>query len=166
VFLGLGSNLGDRWDHLRFAVSALGRGRVPAADEPALDVQLAGVSRVYETDPVGGPSGQGPFLNLVVELETGASPRELLALAASIEKARDRVRVEHWGPRTVDVDILLMGDLVVSEDDLVVPHPRIWDRSFVFVPLADLAPELVDPGLLDRVGEEIRFAGMIESSRS
>ena len=125
AYLGLGSNLGDRRAQLRAAVAAL----------PG----VVAVSPVYETDPVGGPPGQSPYLNLVVALETDLSPRELLELGKSLEKAAGRVRTEPNGPRTLDVDVLVVGDLTVHDDDLVVPHPRMWQRRFVLAPLADLA---------------------------
>lgn len=131
AFLGLGSNLGDRAEHLRAAIAAI--------------PDVVAVSPTYETDPVGGPD-QGPYLNAVVELATDRSPRELLELCRALETAAGRVRTERWGPRTLDVDVLLVGDLVVDEPDLQVPHPRLWERSFVLIPLADLAPDLVpDP---------------------
>jgi len=129
AFLALGSNLGDRWALLRRGVAAL--------------PDVVAVSPVYETDPVGGPDDQGAYLNLVVELDTDLSPRELLAAAQRAEAGAKRVRTERWGPRTLDVDVLLVGDEAVDEPDLVVPHPRMWERAFVLVPLADLAPELV-----------------------
>jgi 2-amino-4-hydroxy-6-hydroxymethyldihydropteridine diphosphokinase len=129
AFLALGSNLGDRWALLRRGVAAL--------------PDVVAVSPVYETDPVGGPDDQGAYLNLVVELDTDLSPRELLEAAQRAEAGARRVRTERWGPRTLDVDVLLVGDEVVDEPDLVVPHPRMWERAFVLVPLADLAPELV-----------------------
>jgi 2-amino-4-hydroxy-6-hydroxymethyldihydropteridine diphosphokinase len=125
AYLGLGSNLGDRRAHLRQAVASI--------------PDVVAVSPVYETEPVGGPAGQGPFLNLVVALETDRSPRELLDLAQGLEAGAGRVRTEHHGPRTLDVDVLLVGGLCVDEPDLVVPHPRMWERRFVLVPLADLA---------------------------
>lgn len=128
AFLALGSNLGDREAHIRAAVEAL--------------PDVVAVSPIYETDPVGGPDGQGPFLNAVVELDTALSPRELLDWCRRCEAAAGRVRTERWGPRTLDVDVLLVGDLVVDEPDLQVPHPRMWERDFVLRPLADLAPEL------------------------
>jgi 2-amino-4-hydroxy-6-hydroxymethyldihydropteridine diphosphokinase len=129
AYLGLGSNLGDRWATLRRAVEAL--------------PDVASVSPVYETAPVGGPPDQPPFLNLVVALDTELTPRELLQLANRLETSAGRVRSERWGPRTLDVDVLLVGDLVIDEPDLQVPHPRMYDRSFVLVPLADLDPALV-----------------------
>ena len=125
AYLGLGSNLGDRRAHLRAAVAAL----------PG----VVAVSPVYETEPVGGPPGQSPYLNLVVALETDLSPRELLDLGKGLEEAAGRLRTEPNGPRTLDVDVLVVGDLTVHEDDLVVPHPRMWQRRFVLAPLADLA---------------------------
>ena len=133
AYLALGSNLGDRERYLRDALNAI--------DE------RVDQSSVWETDPVGGPDGQGAFLNMVVALETDKSPRELLELAQSLERAAGRVREEHWGPRTLDVDVLFVGDLVVNEPDLVVPHP-LWDqRAFVVEPLREVA----DLELLERV---------------
>lgn len=129
AFLALGSNQGDRWSHLRRAVEAM--------------PDLTRTSSVYETAPVGGPAGQGPFLNAVVQLDTELSPRQLLDLCRRLEEAAGRVRGERFGPRMLDVDVLLVGDLVVDDPDLVVPHPRMWDRPFVLVPLAQLAPDLV-----------------------
>jgi 2-amino-4-hydroxy-6-hydroxymethyldihydropteridine diphosphokinase len=131
AYLGLGSNLGDRRAHLRRAIDAL----------PG----VVAVSPVYETEPVGGPPGQEPYLNLVVALETDRSPRELLELAHDLEDAAGRVRKERHGPRTLDVDVLLVGPLCVDEPDLVVPHPRMWERRFVLAPLADLATGRVRP---------------------
>ena len=130
AFLGLGSNVGDREGFLREAVASLE------------DVGLKAVSPVYETDPVGGPE-QGAFLNLVVELDTELSARELLAVCRRLEAAADRLREVRWGPRTLDVDVLWIDGVTVDEDDLVVPHPRLWERRFVLAPLRDLAPDLV-----------------------
>jgi 2-amino-4-hydroxy-6-hydroxymethyldihydropteridine diphosphokinase len=143
AFLALGSNLGDRLAHLRTAVAGL--------------PDVVAVSPVYETDPVGGPE-QGAYLNAVVELDTDLSPRELLELGQRLEAEAERVRIERWGPRTLDVDVLLVGDLVVDEPDLQVPHPLMWKRDFVLVPLRDLAPDLVpDPP----VGTGVRPAGIL-----
>ncbi len=125
AYLGLGSNLGDSREIIRAAV----------ADIP----DVAAVSPVYETDPIGGPPGQQPYLNLVVELHTDMTPRELLELATRLEHDAGRTRAERHGPRTLDIDVLLVGDLHVDEEDLVVPHPRMWQRRFVLAPLADLA---------------------------
>lgn len=134
AYLALGSNLGEREHHLQSAVDALAT---------APDVRVVAVSCVYETDPVGGPE-QGRFLNAVVALDTSLTPRELLAVAQHLEAEARRVRNERWGPRTLDVDVLLVGDEVVTEADLVVPHPRMWERGFVLAPLHDVAPALVE----------------------
>ena len=130
AYLGIGANLGDRVTHLQGAVDGL-------AATP--DVTVVAVSPVYETAPVGGPP-QPDYLNAVVAVDTTLSPRELLVLAHRLEAEADRVREEHWGPRTLDVDVLLVGDEEVDDPDLVVPHPRLMERAFVLVPLADLDP--------------------------
>ena len=147
AFLGLGSNLGDRWQYLREAVAAL--------------PDVVAVSPVYETSPVGGPEGQGPYLNVVVELSTELTPRELLEVAQSLEAAAARERTQRWGPRTLDVDVLLVDDLAVDEPDLVVPHPRMWERRFVLAPLADLAPELLPENWEARVAGDVALVGRI-----
>jgi 2-amino-4-hydroxy-6-hydroxymethyldihydropteridine diphosphokinase len=136
AFLGLGSNLGDRRAFLREAIGSLGG--------------VVAVSSVYETEPIGGPGGQDPFLNLVVEIDTALDARELLGVCHRLESAAMRTREERWGPRTLDVDILWMEAGPVDEPDLQVPHPRMFDRRFVVVPLIDLAPELVPEGWSDR----------------
>lgn len=147
AFVSLGSNLGDRRSYLRAALE-----RLP---------DVVAVSNLYETDPVGGPPGQGAYLNCVVELRTTLTPRELLAVAQASEAAAARVRVERWGPRTLDVDILLVGDEKVDDPDLTVPHPRMWERGFVLVPLADLAPELVVGYLDSDIGRGVRRVGRL-----
>ena len=130
AYLGIGSNLGDRLQYLQLAVDDLA-----AAD----DVDVVALSPVYETAPVGGPE-QPDYLNAVVAVDTARSARALLELAHAIEAHADRVRTVRWGPRTLDVDVLLVGDERVDEPDLVVPHPRMRERAFVVVPLADLDP--------------------------
>lgn len=148
AFIGLGSNLGDRRAQLRSAVAGL--------------PDVVAMSPVYETDPVGGPEGQGPYLNLVVELATDLSPRELLTVSRQLEEGAERVRAERWGPRTLDVDVLLVGDLVVDDPDLQVPHPRMAERAFVLVPLADLAPDIAAAlARVPPVGDGIRAAGTL-----
>jgi 2-amino-4-hydroxy-6-hydroxymethyldihydropteridine diphosphokinase len=129
VFLSLGSNVGDREANLRAAIERL----------PALRV-----SPVYETEPVDY-TDQPWFLNLVVEMDTGLSPLELLAMTSRIEQELGRVRTVAKGPRTIDIDILLYGDAVVSTPELEIPHPRMAERRFVLAPLADLAPDLLHP---------------------
>lgn len=132
AYLGIGSNLGDRLATLQAAVDGLGS---------AEGVTVVGVSGVYETAPVGGPE-QDDFLNAVVAVETALSARQLLGIAQRLEQVAQRVRTERWGPRTLDVDVLLVGAIEMHEPDLEVPHPRMWERGFVMVPLADLDPAL------------------------
>ena len=148
AFLGLGSNLGDREATLRQGLAGL---------EAAGDV--VAVSPLYETEPVGGPEDQGAFLNLVVELDTADSPRELLRRCQALEEAAYRVRTVRWGPRTLDADVLLVDDVTVDEEDLIVPHPRMWERRFVLQPLADLAPELVPADRLIAAGGKVARVG-------
>jgi 2-amino-4-hydroxy-6-hydroxymethyldihydropteridine diphosphokinase len=143
--LGLGSNLGDRAAHLRVALDAL---------EPE---GLVAVSPVYETDPVGGPDDQGAYLNLVAVLDTDLAPNTLLGLCHRLEQAAGRVRAERWGPRTLDVDVLWIDGDEVDEPDLVVPHPRMWQRRFVLAPLRDVAPDLVTDDALEQSHGEVRL---------
>jgi 2-amino-4-hydroxy-6-hydroxymethyldihydropteridine diphosphokinase len=105
---------------------------------------LARCSRVWETDPVGGPP-QPDFLNVVVRAEVGLEPRGLLAACQRVEAALGRVRDVRWGPRTVDIDILLIDALLIDEDDLTVPHPRMHERAFVLMPLLDIEPDITLP---------------------
>jgi 2-amino-4-hydroxy-6-hydroxymethyldihydropteridine diphosphokinase len=150
AFIGLGSNLGDREAALRQGVVQL---------KAAGDVRA--LSSLYETEPVGGPEDQGPFLNLVVELDTADTPRQLLSRCQELEEAAHRVRTVRFGPRTLDADVLLVGDLVVDEADLIVPHPRMWERRFVLQPLADLAPELVPAERLAAAGGKVARVGSL-----
>ncbi|WP_420450626.1 2-amino-4-hydroxy-6-hydroxymethyldihydropteridine diphosphokinase [Ilumatobacter sp.] len=133
--LALGSNLGDRSAHLRRAIELLGR--VPRR------------SQVYETDPVGGPDGQGPYLNMVVEVETSLDPFALLRRCQRIEAAAMRQRTVRWGARTLDVDIVLFDDVVIDSEELTIPHPRFAERRFVLAPLAEIAPDRCPPGWED-----------------
>jgi 2-amino-4-hydroxy-6-hydroxymethyldihydropteridine diphosphokinase len=155
AFVGLGSNLGDRRALLQAAVEGLAE----AGD-------VVAVSPLYETEPVGGPAGQGPYLNAVVELTTEDSPRRLLARCRALEEAAGRVRAERWGPRTLDADVLYVEGCEVDEPDLVVPHPRLWERRFVLAPLADLAPDLVPPSRLEAAGGAVIRAGTLHTSFS
>ena len=131
VLLGLGSNMGERADYLRAAVANL--------------PDVVAVSDAYETDPVGGVE-QDPFLNVVVELDTVLTARELLEVCQAQERAADRVRTIRWGPRTLDVDVLWIDDETVDEPDLEVPHPRMFERAFVLVPVADVAADVLPDG--------------------
>lgn len=148
AFLSLGSNLGDRRQFIAEAVQSLGS-------------SVVAVSPVYETDPVGGPE-QGRFLNIVVQIETALSPRELLAVCHRLESGAQRVRMQRWGPRTLDVDIIWIDGVEVDEPDLQIPHPRWSVRTFVLQPLADLAPELVDPDVLARAEGQVQEVEPLE----
>jgi 2-amino-4-hydroxy-6-hydroxymethyldihydropteridine diphosphokinase len=136
IFIGLGSNEGDRLGLLSKAIHALG------TRDGVHVVQLA---MVIETEPVSGIP-QGPYLNTVVELETTLSPRELLRVLQLVERDLGRrPSIQRWGPRPIDLDLLLYGDRIIQEPDLQVPHPRMHERRFVLEPLAQLAPDLIHP---------------------
>ena len=132
AYVGLGANLGSREETLRRALELLG---------DADGVEVVAVSELRETDPVGVVD-QPLFLNGAVEVDTTRTPRELLDLLLEIERSLGRVREERWGPRTVDLDLLVYGDEDVDEPGLRVPHPHLHERRFVLEPLADLDPEL------------------------
>jgi len=136
AYVGLGANLGDREETLARAVALL------AAAE---GVDVLAVSELRETDPVGVVD-QARFLNGAVAVETKLSARKLLDTLLAIERSLGRVRAERWGPRTVDLDLLLYGDEIVDEPGVRVPHPRLHERRFALEPLAELDPELVIPG--------------------
>ena len=136
AFVGIGSNLGDRESHLRHALELL-------AAEDGIEIVAASVLR--ETEPVG-PVEQGPFLNGAIEVATELPPRELLERLLDIEQRLGRVRRERFGPRTIDLDLLVYEEEVVDEPGLTLPHPRLHERRFALEPLAELAPGLVLPG--------------------
>jgi 3-oxoacyl-[acyl-carrier protein] reductase len=138
AFIALGSNVGDRRAFLAAAVRRL-------RAEPG--VRVLEVSENYATAPVGCPPGAGEFLNAAAAVETDRSPEDLLALLLKVERQYGRVRAEPNSPRTLDLDLLLYGDRVIDTPDLVVPHPRMHERAFVLVPLADVAPDAVHPTL-------------------
>jgi 2-amino-4-hydroxy-6-hydroxymethyldihydropteridine diphosphokinase len=147
AYLGIGSNLGDRLAYLQLAVDAIAR--VPG-------MRVTAVSHVYETAPVGGPP-QDAYLNAVVAVVTNLIEEEILHRCQQIEELAERRRVERWGPRTLDVDILLVDGTTLVSSELTIPHPRMWDRGFVLAPLRDVAPALVDA---DRTWEGVRDAGV------
>lgn len=134
--LGLGSNLGGRRDNIAEACGYL-------AGNP--QVRLLAVSALYETDPWGNIE-QGPFLNACALIETTLAPRALLALCLETERRMGRVRDEKWGPRIIDLDILIYGDAVVDERHLTIPHPHMAERGFVIVPLAEIWPDVLVNG--------------------
>jgi 2-amino-4-hydroxy-6-hydroxymethyldihydropteridine diphosphokinase len=138
ALIGLGSNLGDRQAYLDAAIESL---------RSTPGVEIRAVSRYHETVAVGGPAGQGRFLNAAAALETTRDPVSLLQELQAIESRAGRVRSVHWGERTLDLDLLLYGDLVsdAHATELVTPHPRMALRRFVLAPLAEIAPEAIDP---------------------
>jgi len=145
VFLGLGSNQGDRRDNLSRALQRLGR---------VEGIRIVQMSPVYETEPVGGPSGQSDYLNSVIEVDAALPPRALLDAAKRIEGELGRAPSDvRWAPRPIDIDILLYADRVIQEPDLVIPHAELHRRRFVLEPLAQLDPSAVHPVLGKTVAE-------------
>jgi 2-amino-4-hydroxy-6-hydroxymethyldihydropteridine diphosphokinase len=138
AYIALGANLGDRAANLRKALEHL-------AATPG--VELGRVSSFLDNPAVGGPAGGPAFLNAVAELRTTLTPRQLLARMLEIEREMGRERREKWGPRLIDLDLLLYGDQIIDEHDLKVPHPLMHERSFVLIPLAEIAPGVVHPVL-------------------
>ncbi|NED95412.1 2-amino-4-hydroxy-6-hydroxymethyldihydropteridine diphosphokinase [Phytoactinopolyspora alkaliphila] len=147
----LGSNLGDRLDFLQGAVDAL-------TDSP--EIVAVAVSPVYETEPVGGPAGQPKFLNAVLVVDTTLSPRSMLERAMATEIAYGRTREEPNGSRTLDVDVLAVGDVTADDEDLKVPHPRLSQRAFVLMPWSDVDPEFTVPGL----GSVIELSSAVDAT--
>ena len=135
AYIGFGSNIGDRLAHIQNAICALSK---------AEGITLQKISSLYKTDPVGYEA-QEQFLNGVAAIQTSLSPLSLLHTLKDIETAVGRQHRIRWGPREIDLDILIYGDLCLQTEKLVVPHPRMHLRSFVLVPLAEIAPNLVHP---------------------
>ncbi len=149
IYIGFGTNLGDREKQLREALRRVGRA-----------VQITKTSPVYETEP-WGVTAQPRFLNMVAEAETELGPEDVLRALQRIEHEMGRIRGMRYGPRIIDLDLLLYGDEVMATKDLTLPHPRIAERRFVLLPLVELAPDLVHPELgmtmrelLERVPDE------------
>jgi 2-amino-4-hydroxy-6-hydroxymethyldihydropteridine diphosphokinase len=136
AYIALGSNLGDRQENLGKALAAL---------QESAGIVVRQVSAYYVTDPVGGPAGQEKYLNAAAELETDLSPQDLLGVLLEIEQRLGRVRTERFGPRTIDLDLLLYDQTIMNEPGLAVPHPRMHERIFVLRPLAEIAPDAVHP---------------------
>lgn len=145
AFISIGSNIGDRLKHLKEAVRAL---------HSHEGISVLSVSSIYETEPVGY-SDQADFLNLATGIETELSAHELLAVCQEIERELGRVRDVRWGPRTVDLDILLYNNDLIETEDLVVPHPRMHERAFVLIPLLEIAPAIGHPVTSKLYSEEV-----------
>lgn len=135
AYLGLGSNVGNRETQLNQAIHILNETE---------GINVTQTSLIYETDPVGYVE-QPQFLNQCIEIQTTLTPRDLLNACLETEQQLHRVRDIRWGPRTLDVDILLFDKQIINEDDLVIPHPRMLERSFVLIPLNDIAPDFTEP---------------------
>ncbi|NMF00120.1 2-amino-4-hydroxy-6-hydroxymethyldihydropteridine diphosphokinase [Aneurinibacillus aneurinilyticus] len=147
AFLGLGSNIGDRKYTLGRAVHLI---------HQVTEIEVLQSSSLYETDPVGYTE-QDVFLNIAIEIETSLPPEELLTHMQRIETLLGRTRMIRWGPRTLDIDILLYGHEYIHHGDLQVPHPRMMERAFVLVPLAEIAPEAP---IAYKTGEEVRYTSV------
>ncbi len=154
VYLGLGSNLGDRFAAMRAAVVALDH-------HPQIDVDFdSGIASLYETSPVGGPSAQPAYLNSAVRVLTVLEPTPLLETVLAIEASRGRVRKERWGERSIDIDLLFYDALVLNDKRLTLPHPRLHQRRFVLEPLSEIAPNLVHPVL------QVTIEALVERCRA
>jgi len=138
AYIALGANIGQREKNVAAALNAL---------QHTKGVTVECVSSLYETEPVGGPAGQPRFINAAAKLSTELDPGRLLAVLHQIEQSLGRRRGERWGPREIDLDILLYEDRVVAEDSLTIPHPLMHERRFVMEPLAEIAPDAVHPAL-------------------
>jgi 2-amino-4-hydroxy-6-hydroxymethyldihydropteridine diphosphokinase len=140
AYIGIGSNLGNRRYNCLKAIELLRQG----------GLRVSKVSLLYETEP-WGVRGQPRFINMAAEIETDLPPRKLLALLKAIEKRMGRIKAEQWGPRRIDLDILLYDDITLNTDGLTIPHPLMHERTFVLEPLSEIAPEKVHPVLLKKV---------------
>lgn len=154
AFVGLGSNLGPREKNITAALGAL---------ETTRDIEVVRVSSLYETDAVGGPPGQGRFLNAVAELSTTLSADRLLSVCQRIEDSLGRKRELRWGPRTIDLDILLFDEEIHSTAELTIPHPMMHERRFVLEPLVEIAPDVVHPTLEHSARDLLTALGGIQS---
>lgn len=138
VYLSLGSNLGNREENLKKAIHLISQNE---------DIKINRISSIYETEPIGFKE-QDWFLNMVIEIETGLEPHVLLNYILNVERNMGRVREIKWGPRIIDIDILLYDDIEIKDRDLQIPHPRMLDRAFVLIPLVEINPDIKIAGVL------------------
>jgi 2-amino-4-hydroxy-6-hydroxymethyldihydropteridine diphosphokinase len=146
AYIALGSNIGNREDNLNKAIEMLRQNE---------EIEVTKISSYINTAPVGF-TDQPDFLNAVVEIKTTLCPHKLLEICSGIEKNLKRERIIHWGPRTIDLDILLYEDLILNDEDLIIPHPRMHEREFVLTPLKEIAPKAFHP-VLKKTIEDISF---------
>ncbi|MFH1772062.1 MAG: 2-amino-4-hydroxy-6-hydroxymethyldihydropteridine diphosphokinase [Candidatus Omnitrophota bacterium] len=154
VFIALGSNIGERRDNIERAIACL---------REYGGIEIRKVSTVIESEPSGGPA-QGNYLNAVIEVETNICPKNLLKVLKSIEKKLGRLPAVRFGPRIIDLDILLYGELIVNESNLSIPHPRMFTRCFVLKPLLEIAPDIVSDNAILREKKDI-IAGVLKNTK-
>ena len=153
VAIGMGSNLGESLDTLKNAIQTLDE--IPG-------INLITYSNWYRTKPVGGPK-QPDFINGCALLKVELTPHKLLEILLDVEQKFKRVRLEHWGPRTLDLDLILYDDLILNTPNLQIPHPRMTERAFVLVPLAEIAPDWIEPisgKTIKELLERVEFSGV------
>lgn len=147
AFLGIGSNIGDTKKHIEDSINLL---------EEITNIRIIKISSYYETEPIGYTE-QDWFLNIVVEIDTDLKPYELLQYCNEIEAILHRKRLIRWGPRTIDIDILLYDNFTSNDEKLIIPHPRMLERAFVMIPLQEIAPDLtIDGKNIDEIIEELK----------
>ncbi|WP_251520992.1 MULTISPECIES: 2-amino-4-hydroxy-6-hydroxymethyldihydropteridine diphosphokinase [Staphylococcus] len=156
AYLGLGSNIGDRETQLEEAIRIL---------DNKEGIQVAQTSPIYETDPVGY-TDQPQFLNQCIEVQTVLPPSDLLKACLDTEQQLHRVRDIRWGPRTLDVDILIYGNLTVEQDDLIIPHPRMLERAFVLIPLNDIASDVIEPQSHKKISQLVKTDDTVKQYQS
>ena len=157
AYLGLGSNLGDRLAVMSAAVATLN-------EHPRIKVDFqGGVASLYETSPIGGPPDQPPYLNSALRVQTSLAPLGLLDTVLSIETTLGRVRGERWGPRLIDIDVLLYDDVVLDHERLTLPHPRLHQRRFVLAPLCEIAAEVTHPLLQVTLAQLFEQLGVLSA---
>ena len=155
AYIGVGANLGDRAANIRAAIERL---------DAARDVEVLKVSKLIDNPAAGGPASSPAFLNGAIEVSTSLSARELLDRLLEVEKALGRERRLKWGPRTIDLDLLLFADQIIAELGLTVPHALLHERPFVLEPLAEIAPDVMHPALRRSIGELWREMSKSKSS--
>lgn len=153
VYISLGSNLGDREKNIKEAIRIVSGASLLPTKEPKKKINVVKISSIYETEPVGFKE-QNWFLNAVIEIETTLSPQELLVVLQQVESKLDKKIERKWGPRTIDLDILLYDDIILDSPDLQIPHKLMHERAFVLIPLVQIAPNIKHP-VLNKTSKEL-----------